>query len=99
MDRNRTLRLASLLLKVVAGACVINFVVYLAGTLVLGGDALNQGSINDGHFYIKSHGRTKEVTEGLFEYSRWHASTLRITQPIFITAFAGILLLRAYTKA
>jgi hypothetical protein len=70
-----------------------------AGTLALGGDALNHGSINDGHYYIKSHGRTKEVTEALFEYSRWHASILKITQPIFITAFAGILLLRVYTKS
>jgi hypothetical protein len=55
---------------------LLNFLVYLADTIVLGGDALNHGSVRDGHFYIKSHGRTKEVTEGLFEYSRWQASTL-----------------------
>jgi hypothetical protein len=97
MDRNRILRLTSLFLKVVVGVCVINFLVYLAGTIVLGGDALSHGSVSDGHFYITSHGRTKEVTEGLFEYSRWQASTLKIT--IFLTAFAGILLMRLYAKS
>jgi len=99
MDRNWILRLTSLLLKIAVGVCAINFLVYLAGTIVLGGDALNQGSISDGHFYIKSHGRTNEVTHGLFEYSRWQAATLKITQPIFLTAFAGILLMRLCAKS
>jgi len=99
MDRNRVLRLTSLFLKVVVGVCAINFLVYLAGTILLGGDALNHGSISDGHFYITSHGRTKEVTAGLFEYSRWQASTLKISQAIFLTAFAGILLMGLYAKS
>ena len=98
MDRNPILKLMKLLLMIVVGACVLNFIVYLAGTIVLGGDALNHGSISDGHFYIKSHGRTKEVTEGLFEYSRWQASTIKITQPAFLAAFVGILLIRFYAK-
>jgi hypothetical protein len=98
MDRNRMFKLVSLLLMIVVGACVLNFVLYLAGTIVLGGDALNHGSVSDGHFYIKSHGRTKEVTEDLFEYSRWQASTLKITQPIFVAAFIGALLVRIYAK-
>jgi len=70
--------------------CVLNFIVYLAGTIVLGGDALNHGSVSNGHFYVQSHGRTKEVTEGLFEYSRWQASTLKITQPVFVAAFSAL---------
>lgn len=98
MDRNRMFKLVSLLLMIVVGACVLNFVLYLGGTIVLGGDALNHGSVSDGHFYIKSHGRTKEVTEDLFEYSRWQASTLKITQTIFVAAFVGTLLIRTYVK-
>ena len=98
MDRNRMFKLVSLLLMIVVGACVLNFVLYLGGTIVLGGDALHHGSVSDGHFYIKSHGRTKEVTEDLFEYSRWQASTLKITQTIFVAAFVGTLLIRTYVK-
>ena len=98
MDRSRIFKLVNLLLMIVVGACVLNFIVYLAGTIVLGGDALNHGSVSNGHFYIKSHGRTKEVTEDLFEYSRWQASTLKIMQPVFLSAFVGILLIRVYSK-
>ena len=98
MDRNRIFKLMKLLFMIVVGACVLNFIVYLAGTIVLGGDALNHGSVSGGHFYIESHGRTKEVTEGIFEYSRWQASTLKIMQPVFLTAFVGILLVRFYAK-
>jgi hypothetical protein len=98
MDRNRMFKLMSLLLMIIVGACVLNFIVYLAGTMVLGGDALNHGSISNGHFYIKSHGHSKEVTAGLFEYSSWQASTLKITQPVFVAAFIGTLLIRVYAK-
>jgi hypothetical protein len=98
MDRNPVFKLLSLLLMIIVGACVLNFIVYLAGTIVLGGDALNHGSVSNGQFYIKSHGRTKEVTEGLFEYSRWQASTLKITQSIFVAACIGTLLIRVYAK-
>jgi len=98
MDRNLMLKVTSLLLMIIVGACVLNFIVYLAGTIVLGGDALNHGSVSNGHFYIQSHGRTKEVTEGLFEYSRWQASTLKITQPVFVAAFIATLLIRVYAK-
>jgi hypothetical protein len=98
MNVNPVLKLMRLFLMIVVGACVLNFIVYFAGTIVLGGDALNHGSVSDGHFYIKSHGRSKEVTESFFEYSRWQASTLKITQPIFVAAFVGTLLIRFYSK-
>jgi hypothetical protein len=98
VDREQTRDLIGLALKIAIGLCVANFLVYLAGSIVLGGDALNQGSIVNGHYYIKSHGRTKEVTQGLFEYSRWQASSLKLTQPIFLAAFAGIFLLKVYAK-
>jgi len=50
MDRNRMLNVMSLLLMIVVGACALNFIVYLAGTIVLGGEALNHGSVSNGHF-------------------------------------------------
>jgi hypothetical protein len=63
----------------------------LADTIVLGGDALNHGSVRDGHFYIESYGRTKEVIESLracSSYSRWQAS-LKITQPVFLAGLSS----------
>jgi hypothetical protein len=98
MDRTRLLKVATLALKVIVGLCVVNFLVYLAGTMVLNGDALHGGSVSNGHFYITNHGRTNEITEGLFNYSRWHASVVKVTQPIFLSAMAGILLIRVYGK-
>src|SRR5262245_61064565 len=98
MDRNRMLNVMSLLLMIFVGACALNFIVHLSGTIVLGGDGLNHGSVSNGHFYIRSHGRTKEVTEGLFEYSRWQASTLKVTQPVFVAAFIGTLIIRLYAN-
>jgi len=83
-------KLGSVLLTIVVGVRVLN-VRLLGRHKVLGGDALNHGSVGDGHFYIESHGQTKEVTEGLFAYSRRQASTLKITQPAFLAAFVGIL--------
>jgi len=50
MDRNPVFKLLSLLLMIIVGACVLNFIVYLAGTIVLGGDALNHGSVSNGQF-------------------------------------------------
>jgi len=49
-DRNRMVKVMSLLLMIVVGACALNFIVYLAGTIVLGGEALNHGSVSNGHF-------------------------------------------------
>jgi hypothetical protein len=98
MNRNPVFNLMRGCLMLVIGACVLNFIVYFAGTIILGGDALNHGSVSDGHFYIKSHGRSKEVTESLFEYSRWQASTLKITQPIFVAAVVATLFIRFYAK-
>ena len=98
MDRTQLLKVVTLALKVIVGLCVINFLVYLAGTMVLNGDALSSGSVSNGHFYITNHGRTKEITEGVFNYSRWHASIIKVTQPVFLSAMAGILLIRIYGK-
>jgi hypothetical protein len=50
MDSNPVFKLLSLLLMIIVGARVLNFIVYLAGTIVLGGDALNHGSVSNGHF-------------------------------------------------
>ena len=43
MDREQVLKVATFALKVIVGLCVVNFLIYFAGTMVLNGDALNSG--------------------------------------------------------
>jgi hypothetical protein len=62
-----------------AAVVFLNFFVFVAGTLYLGGDALN-GYERAGHYFVCSHGSCKEVAEEVWTFSRWHA----------ISALAGI---------
>lgn len=50
----------------------INFAAFVAGSLWLGGDALN-GHEQDGRYFLNSHGRFTEVSHAVFAYSWWHA--------------------------
>jgi hypothetical protein len=47
----------------------------------LGGDAVN-GKIVDGHFYRGSHGQFREVSEAIFDYSRWHVRSVFVGHPL-----------------
>jgi len=61
--------------------CVLNFVVFLAGDIVLGGSAVN-GKIEGGRFFLGSHGRLTEVNEATFYYSKWHCYSVFVTHPL-----------------
>jgi hypothetical protein len=69
------------LLPLIAALCLLNFVAFLAIASGIGGDALN-GKIVDGHFYLGSHGKFTEVTQAVFDYSRWHARSLFVAHPL-----------------
>src|SRR5262249_53426354 len=65
-------------------AAILNFVAFLAISLYLGGDAVN-GKVEAGHYYLFGlrakpwqKGYT-EVSESVFNYSRWHVYSLWIT--------------------
>jgi len=60
---------------------MLNFAAFWLLALHLGGDALN-GRESAGHFYLMSHGAYTEVSEGVFDYSRWHARSLFVTHPL-----------------
>lgn len=49
--------------------------------VLYGGDALN-GKVEDGHYYLASHGRYTEVSQRFFEYSRIHALSAFIAIPL-----------------
>ena len=57
---------------------VLNFLVFFAVALYLGGDAAN-GKIDDGHFYLGSHGHYTEVSARVFAYSKWHTYSVWLT--------------------
>src|SRR5688572_7500976 len=60
---------------------VINFAVFAAGISYFGGDALS-GYQAAGHYYLAYRDRLTEVSQTVFEYSRWQALSLFVTHPL-----------------
>jgi hypothetical protein len=52
----------------------INFMVFFAVSVYLGGDALN-GYSTVGHYFLCAHGHCIEVSRTVWCYSYWHALT------------------------
>ena len=77
--------MARIICGILFGVAVINFVAFFIIAILLGGDAIN-GMIKDGHYYLASHGRYTEVTEGVFNYSRHHAYSVFVTHPVGMVA-------------
>jgi hypothetical protein len=70
---------------VIAALAFLNFMAFVAGTLVLGGDALN-GKVVNGHYFLNSHGRHTEVTRATYSYSWWHGASLTASFVLFAVA-------------
>ncbi len=70
---------------------MLNFLIFLAGAIYLGGDAVN-GKVEGGRYYLwgvrTESGRKvyTEVTEPVFTYSRWHVYSLWVTWPLVMAA-------------
>lgn len=68
---------------------ILNFLLLIAGTFFIGGDAIN-GKTENGRFYVWGyHNGSKQFTEvsrSTFEYSRWHCYTVFATWPLVILA-------------
>ena len=78
-------------LAVVFALCVLNFLAFVTGAAVIGGDAAN-GKVESGHYFVGSHGKFREVTPAVFEYSQWHTRSVWLTHPLAILAgFAMVL--------
>ncbi len=79
--------LLSKLAAVVAAIGLLDFISFLVGASYLGGDAVN-GKIDGGRYYLYGpyHGGKAfhEVSQAVFDYSRWHAYSLMITWPLMI---------------
>ncbi len=75
---------ATSIIRAIAAVSAVNFVVFVAMTFYLGGDAL-QGYSRDGHYFLGRHSTFTEVSPAVFDYSRWHAITV-IASVVFFLA-------------
>jgi len=86
-------RLVSRFLRKLCGIAmvvgVLNFVLFFAETSYLGGDAVN-GKAEGGKYYLwgyhdGSKGYT-EVSQAVFNFSKWHVYSMMITLPVMMLA-------------
>ena len=77
------MRLSARALKAIAIVCWVNFAVFLAVNVSIGGDALN-GKTAGGHYYLNNHGRYTEVSHAVFVYSACHASAAILGMIFFV---------------
>jgi hypothetical protein len=70
---------------------LLNFLIFVAGAIYLGGDAVN-GKIEGGRYYlfgVRSESGRKvytEVSKPVFTYSRWHVYSIFVTWPLVMVA-------------
>lgn len=70
---------------------ILNFIIFLATAMYLGGDALN-GKIENGHYFLGSHGIYTEVSYNVFVYSKIHTIIFLITHSsLFVYIGVGYL--------
>jgi hypothetical protein len=76
------------------GLAWLNYTVYWIVGVCLGGFA-NIGRVENGKYFLGSHGRYSEVSETVFTYSRIHGESTLITHGLM---FASVLLLLIFRK-
>jgi hypothetical protein len=67
---------------------VVNFLAFWVVAVAIGGDALN-GKVENGRYYLMSHGRYTERSFAVWTYSRWHAISVFVTWPLAILVGAA----------
>jgi hypothetical protein len=67
----------------------VNFVWFLGESASIGGDALN-GYSAGGQYYVSLHGTFTEVSRETWEWSRAHAMSVLVTQPLAILGMAYV---------
>jgi hypothetical protein len=77
---------------------LINFTLFCIVGVCIGGDALS-GKVEDGHYYVSSHGKLTEVSPNVWHYSRCHAISVWITHPLAIFGGGGLISLSRRLKA
>jgi len=65
---------------------ILNFVSFVAITLIYGGDAF-YGKIEAGHYFIGHHLRYTEVSRRFFEFNRIQGSSISFTHTLAIAVW------------
>lgn len=82
------LAVVAVMTVVVAGYC---FLVMIDENQKLGGDAIN-GYVRDGHYYVRNHGRSTEVTAEQWEVNRAHNLRVLVTHPLGLLAMGYLVI-------
>ena len=61
--------------------CILNFVGFGVGSIMIGGSAAN-GFKEDGRYFVSEHGKDTEVPKHIWNYSLWHSRSLLVTHPL-----------------
>jgi hypothetical protein len=69
--------------RTVAIVALVDFAVFIAVSLVLGGDGLN-GVEKGGHYFVSNHGTLTEVSYGAWLFSRIQSVTLLVLWPLML---------------
>jgi TRAP-type C4-dicarboxylate transport system permease small subunit len=77
--------LAKRIAKILGFIALVNFVAFLIGIFILGGDAIT-GHASDGHYYLGYHRHLKEVSRAEFVYSWWHTVSMFVTHALAMLA-------------
>ena len=75
----------------------LNFTVYWIVGVCLGGSADN-GRIQDGKYFLGSHGTYTEVSEAVFTYSRIHGESTLITHALLFISVIVLVIFRRHLK-
>jgi hypothetical protein len=84
--------------RIILAFAVTNFLSFFFISGFNGGDGLN-GKIEDGKYFVSSHGRNTEVSKAFFEYSRVHAVSVLITHALAITSGIWVFYRRKATSS
>jgi hypothetical protein len=99
--RQRTVRTMKRWLPYLALAAIVvgfaNFFWFMVESAP-NGDALN-GFTRAGHYFLVSHGRTTEVTQAAWEWSRFHAASVFVTHPLAMAGIAYLLFAYVFPNA
>lgn len=75
----------------------LNYTVYWIAGVYLGGFA-NIGRVQDGKYFLGSHGRYTEVSEAVYTYSRIHGESTLITHGLVFISVLVLLIFRKHLK-
>lgn len=81
---------------------IVNFVIFVGVAFYLGGDAVN-GKAEGGHYYLygvraeNGHKVYTEVSEAVFNYSKWHVYSILVTWPLMMAAAVASKVLKRRT--